>query len=502
MITLRTDQMAAVENLRAALKDHQSVLLRGPCGFGKTVVSAYLAAGANRKQRRVIFGVHRRELARQTALTFDRFDIPYGYIMAGQYSNPLAYVQIASADTLRNRPDALGCDLFIPDEAHLWGSGSREELIHRVYQAGARVVPLTATPERGDGKGLKMIKSKSGDGILSGIADAMVMGPSESWLIERDLLAKYRIYAPVTPDLSKLHIRNGDYVISELADEFDKPTIIGDAATHYGKYANGRRMIGYCFSREHGRHMAAVFNANGIPSAFIDGETEDGLRRRTIAAFADGIIKVLFNCALFREGFDLSAQVQRDVPIQAVGLYNPTKSLPLAVQMMMRGMRPQDGYSVILDHANIIQEHGFPDDEREWSLDGRVKKYGAPGERAAPKCKCGRCFATFRPSAGGKCPYCGHEKDIHGRQIATIEGELMEVDPDLVREARRIEQDAKNERLRKTRGLLPLARLAIEWGHDEKWVFMQHKKRGNPSTVFGQAMKAMRDARRELEATT
>lgn len=499
MITLRPDQLAAVENLRAALKDNQSVLLRGPCGFGKTVVSAYLAAGATRKQRRVIFGVHRRELARQTAKTFDKFGIPYGYIMAGQYSNPLAYAQIASADTLRNRPAALGCDLFIPDECHLWGSGVREELIHTVYKAGAHIVPLTATPERGDGKGLKLVKS--GDDLVAGIADAMIMGPSESWLIERGMLARYRVYAPVQPDLSKLHIRAGDYIVSELSDEFDKPSIIGDAATHYGRYANGRRMIGYCFSREHGRHMAEVFNANGIRAAFIDGETPDEERRKTIFAFATGAIRVLFNCQLFREGFDLSAQIGADVPIQAVGLYNPTTSLPLAVQMMMRGMRPQEGYSVILDHANIIREHGFPDDDREWSLDGRIKKYGAPGERAQPKCTCGRCFASFRPNAGAKCPYCGFEKDIHGRQIATIEGELLEVDPDLVRQARREEQDKINKMIREARGLLPLARVAIKLGRDEKWVFVTHKTRGNPNLAYGQAVKAMRDARKELEVT-
>src|SRR5690606_35988217 len=116
-IILRPDQMQAVEELRAALRDHQSVLLQAPCGFGKTVVAAYMASGAHRKRKRVIFAVHRRELARQTAKTFDHFGIPYGYIMAGMPSNPFASVQIASRDTLRSRPGMMGCDLFIPDEA-------------------------------------------------------------------------------------------------------------------------------------------------------------------------------------------------------------------------------------------------------------------------------------------------------------------------------------------------------------------------------------------------
>lgn len=496
MITLRPDQMEAVEHLRGALKVHQSVLLRGPCGFGKTVVSAYLAAGATQKQRRVVFGVHRRELARQTALTFDKFGIPYGYIMAGQTSNPLAYAQIASADTLRNRPHLAKCDLFIPDECHLWGSGTREELIHNAYKDGAKIVPLTATPERGDHKSLKIAIGKDGV-IKTGIADAMISGPSEAWLIDRGLLAKYRVYAPVQPDLSGLHTRAGDYIVSELEDRFDRPSIIGDAVSHYVKYANGRRMIGYCFSREHGRHMAAVFTAQGIPAAFIDGETPDNERRLTIMAFALGSIKVLFNCQLFREGFDLSAQVGRDVPIQAVGLYNPTKSLPLAIQMMMRGMRPQDGYSIIMDHANIVREHGFPDDDREWSLDGERRKV-MPGERAKPRCVCGKCYGSFTPRNPPVCPYCGFTRDIHGREIATIEGELLEVDPDLMRQARKEAQDAINERTRQARTVPALARLAVELGREAGWVYQLHKSRGNPHFMYGEAVRAVAQAKKEM----
>lgn len=491
--------MAVVEELRQALKQYQSVLLRGPCGFGKTVVSAYMASGATHKRKRVIFGVHRRELARQTARTFDRFRIPYGYIMAGQYSDPTAYAQIASVDTLRNRPDQMGCDLFIPDECHLWSSGVREEIIHKVYRSGAHIVPLTATPEPGSGKGLRLVDK--GDGRLVGIAETMINGPSEAWLIERGLLARYRAYAPVQPDLSGLHSRAGDFVVSELEDRFDRPSIIGDSVVHYAKYAHGRRMVGYCFSREHGRHMAEVFNAQGIAAAFIDGETPDDVRRKVIGRFADGSITVLFNVALFREGFDLSAQVGRDVPIQAVGLYNPTESLPLAVQMMMRGMRPQDGHSVILDHANIIKMHGFPDDERDWSLDGRKKKLGAPGQRAIPTIICGNCFATFRPNPRNCCPYCGHLKDIHGREIRQIEGELMEVDPDLVRQARREAEAERRGRIQRTRGTPKLAALAVELGYDPAWIIQIQRSRG-VQVSYPIAVKAYTAAKKQAEAVS
>lgn len=240
-------------------------------------------------------------------------------------------------------------------------------------------------------------------------------------------------------------------------------------------------MIGYCFSREHARHMVDSFNATGITAAYLDGETPDGDRRRVIGQFAAGAIMVLFNVALFREGFDLSAQVGQDVPIQAVGLYNPTKSLPLAIQMMMRGMRPQEGSSVILDHANIIKEHGLPDDEREWPLDGERTKKGAGGGVTATTV-CGSCWSTFRPTAPC-CPFCGHHRDIQGRQIQVVDGELEEINPDLMRQARDEEKRAafiagKIEESA-CRTFADWAALGAKRGHKPGWARMMWKVKGS-----------------------
>ncbi len=60
MITLHSDQQEVLPKLRAALKVHQSVILRAPCRFGKTVVAAYMAQGIVNAGQSVIFGVHRR----------------------------------------------------------------------------------------------------------------------------------------------------------------------------------------------------------------------------------------------------------------------------------------------------------------------------------------------------------------------------------------------------------------------------------------------------------
>lgn len=492
---LRPDQMRAVEELRAALAVHQSVLLQAATGFGKTYLASYIAAGSRRKRKRTIFAVHRRELARQTARTFDRFGIEYGFIAAGWPSNPFALVQIASVDTLRRRPHLMGCDLFVPDEAHLWTGETRLEVINTVRQAGAHIVPLTATPEAPDGRPMRLI------------ADHMVCGPSVAWLIERGHLSKYIPYAAARPDLTKVGMRGGDYSVPGLAANLDRPALIGDAVTTYRKYAMGLRTVGYCFSRDHGKHMRDVFRHEGIPSGYIDGDTSDDERRETIWKFAKRDIWTLFNVALIREGFDLSSQVDMDVPIEAVGLYAPTTSLPLARQEMGRALRPKELAAPILDHAGIIVNrdgtlnHGFPDDEREWSLDGKSKAAGG-GEKAIPVCVCMNCLASFRPRPA--CPYCGHVRDVEGREIEIREGELHELDIEKVRladiERRRKEEFEKKELRRREQAARTPDKL-VEFARDQGyklpgWVIAKLKGRGDwkGDATLREVYKAMKNA--------
>src|SRR3546814_4537181 len=84
-------------------------------------------------------------------------------------------------------PDA---DLVIVDEAHLSLADTRREIIE--HYADACIVGLTATPARGDGRG------------LGEIYQDLVMGPSIRHLTDEGFLVPLRYFAPSEPDLSKL----------------------------------------------------------------------------------------------------------------------------------------------------------------------------------------------------------------------------------------------------------------------------------------------------------
>lgn len=419
-MNLFPDQERFVADLREALRHHKSVLAHAATGFGKTVVSAYIAKSASDLGKRVTFAVHRRNLLTQSARTFAAFGINYGFIAAGYRAMPHYPVQIASIETLRRRLAIVPrTDLLYIDECHLACSRTWSEVIDHFRERGARVIGNTATPARLDGR------------PLSRHFEAIVSGPPVAELIAAGRLSGYRMFAPTQPDLSEVHTRGGEYVTAELEVVMDTAKIIGDAAEHYHKLMSGRRAIAFFCSIAASQHGAEQFRAAGIPAAHMDGETPEAERQSIIRDFADGRTNVLCNVDLVTTGFDLSAQVGRDVPVEGGIFLRPTQSLALWLQMVGRCLRKKDQAAVLADHAGNALVHGLPDDDFEWSLDGRqrAKKAAAPGLIALRNCPA-PCFAVFRASLAA-CPACGMEYRKAGRNAPeTVDGTLSELSAD------------------------------------------------------------------------
>lgn len=461
MISLYPDQSEFLDRLRQSLTRNQSIIACSPPGSGKTVVAAAMVYGAWKKRRSAIMAVHRKDLLTQLAKTFDKFGIPYGYIAAGHSPNPFAAIQIATVGTLANRMERYNPDLFIQDEAHGAGAPSWSKIINHYRGKGAKIVGLSGSPERGDGK------------PLDHLFDDLVEGQSPQWLIDNGRLAQYRPFAPSSADLEGIRSRGGDYVADDLAKKFDKPSIIGDAVSSWGKFARGMRTAIYAFSIEHSKHIAATFTANGVPVSHMDGETPTSERRKIIMDLAMGRIQAISSCELMTTGFDLSSQVDMDVPIQCGLFLRPTQSLPLAMQMLMRPMRKQEGKAVLLDHVNLFATHGLPSDDREWQWRGREARGNGGGERTLPTATCEACFAVFKPAP--TCPYCGHVRETHAREIEQVDGELVELDVERLRLQKHQEFVAKKIEERSCTTLAEWQALAKARGHQIGWAFHRFK---------------------------
>lgn len=458
-LTLRPYQQRAVHDLRLALRDGaRAPLLVLPTGGGKTICMAEILRGVAARDRSAVVLVHRRELITQTAHKLSLARVPHGIIAAGQPTTDHP-IQIASVQTLVRRLDRMPFtpDLIVVDEAHHATAGSWERVLG--HWPDALRLGVTATPIRLDGRG------------LVSVFDRLVLGPSVADLIFHNFLTQAKIYAPPpVADLSAVRRRAGDFATDQAADVMDRPTVTGDAIAHYQKLAAGQRAIVFCCNVQHAEHVAASFSSAGIAAATLLGSTNTELRDSTVQQFAAGAIQLLVTVDVVSEGFDIPAA-------SCAILLRPTQSLGLYLQQVGRVLRPAPGKdaAIILDHVGNVHRHGFPDDPREWSLDGVVKCKRTDSPTAPSVRTCPQCFAAFKPAP--ICPVCGAAcAPEPRRQLRQVDGELRE----LKRTAKVIEfeqRHAKRTEVARARTLQQLLTLAKNRGYSAGWAYRIHNAR-------------------------
>lgn len=403
-IVLRPFQEDIINQARSLMKSGiKSILIQAPCGAGKTVLTAYMMKSASEKQMQSWFVVHRKELLNQSANTFKKVNVPFGYIASGKPLSLESDIHICLIGSIRSRRSKVkDPSLIIYDEAHHIGAATWTNLYNEFPNSFH--IGLTATPERTDGKGLKDYFSE------------MILGPKYDWLIENKYLSPYKYYAPSDIDLTGIHSRMGDFISSEINSLVNTNVMVGNAVTEYQKYCNNKRAIVFCASISHSKNVADEFIARGIKAMHVDSDTDSKDREQAINDLSSGEIKVLCNVDLFGEGVSVDS-------VEAVIMLRPTQSLGLFIQQAGRSLRtfPGKDHAIILDHVGNYKRHGLPDDDREWSLDGNAKK-----KKQIESIKiCEKCFAAIRYYP---C-FCGFAPEIKStdRTPETVSGNLEEV---------------------------------------------------------------------------
>lgn len=448
MIELHGHQKELVAKIREAYGcGYKAPLVVLSTGGGKTTIFAYITHAASEKGSCIFLLAHRSELIKQISQTLARLETEHQIIAPDaiirqakvdhwkefnrSYINKAARVYVASVQTIVRRLETITAipDIIVIDEAHHLTRTTQWGKVINHYPA-AKLLPVTATPCRTDGKGLGI---KSG-----GYADTMIEGKPMRWLIDNEYLCDYRIFAPDTVDLTGVKTRMGDYAIEQLATAVDKPKITGSAIEHYRKLVDGKRAIVFCVNVKHAEHVAEEFNAAGIRAELLEGTMESGVRNEAIQRFRSGETLVLTSCNIVSEGFDLPA-------IEAAILLRPTQSKSLYLQQVGRALRVMEGKdcAYILDHVGAVMRHGLPDDDHDWSLDGAKKRNKKGAEKDVNVARCPVCFAIHRPAPC--CPQCGHAyiPGAKKREIKQVEGELVEITPEarlLIRKQRITEE--------------------------------------------------------------
>lgn len=408
-IKLWDHQEEFVNNIREGLRRNKRIIARADTGFGKTVCAAEIA---RRCKGTVITAVHRKELKRQTLKTYNKFGL-----CENMNGSPKAIVN--TIQTLVKQ-DVNTPVLIMLDECHLSMAKTWQKFLDRF--PNAYVIGWTATPQRLDGQ------------PLGSIYDEIIDSKSVKWLMDNKFLSKYDYYAPYLPDLSKVKKKMGDYSIEDLNIAMGGK-IIDDAIGKYKDICNGKRVIAFCPSIMNSKLMQKKAEEQGVNCYHIDGTMNDKDRQKAISDFANNG-GILTNVSICTEGFDLSAQIDRDITVEGVMLLRPTHSLALYRQMVGRALRKKDYSAVILDFAGNFQRHGFPDTEVKWSLEGKVKRNSDDISIQ----RCPDCFHVQKPSVS--CEMCGHLFEADGRVIEELSGELVLIDSEEYVEAEKREYAA------------------------------------------------------------
>lgn len=387
---LRAYQQKIVDEVLNSFKNnYKSPVAVLGCGGGKSIIAADLAKKVTDFGYNVLFLVHRVEIKEQIEETFEKYGV-------NMKKCDISMVQSAKK-----------CDkqysLIITDEAH-HSTATTYQNIYRRYP-NAKRVNITATPCRTDGRG------------LGETCDVLIENVSVKWLIENQYLAPYEYYTFTLDsiDFEAMKKVRGEY--EDITDLLIEPKIYGNVFEHY---QIGKKAIVYCSSIKHSIKTAQEFNAKGIPSAHIDGDTPKEERKRITSDFKKGKIMVLCNFALISEGYDVP-------DCDMVILLRKTTSLGLFIQMVMRCMRFQPNKTaIILDFCGNAYEHGLPDDDREWNLNSKVKHARNPSSE--PDVLVRTCKSCFRVYGGSKsiCPYCNNDNGKTRREIKEEERAKLE----------------------------------------------------------------------------
>ena len=415
-IVLHQFQRTAVEQVEGELAAGTAKpLLVAPTGAGKTVVASDLSKRLVAKHKRILFLAHRREIIQQTSRKLHRNGVSHGIIMAGADAGlrPQAPVQVASIDTLRARAlnrDVIPlpmADIIFIDEAHHARALTYERVIDAYPKAA--VIGLTATPCRGDGRGLGNIFTK------------LIECPQVEELIGLGVLVRSRVYAPVDPDLTGVRTQNGDYVTHQLASRMNTDKLVGDIVTHWLQYGERRRTVLFAVDVAHSVHIRNEMIRAGVRAEHLDANTPITERETILAHLASGETELVTNCMVLTEGWDMPQ-------VGCCILARPTKQMGLYRQMIGRVLRAAAGKqdAIILDHSGACYRHGLPEDPVEWTLaiDRRAANPAHEKRKVGGEFRLRECPECNALMAIPPCGHCGWLPKPRARDVEVADGEL------------------------------------------------------------------------------
>lgn len=320
---------------------HKTLLVL-PTGCGKTIVFAKVAEECVRNGDRVLILAHRGELLDQAA---DKIKNSTGLGCATEKAEQtclgswfrivVGSVQSMMREKRLSQFDDSYFNTIIIDEAHHSISDSYQKVLQ--HFPDAKVLGVTATPDRGDMKNLgSVFESLAYEYTLPRAIKEGYLSPIKAVTI------------PLQLDLTGVGTQAGDFKAGDLGTALDP--YLHSIAEEMKKYCHGRKTVVFLPLIKTSQKFRDILNANGFYAAEVNGDSQD--RTEILQDFNDGKYNVLCNSMLLTEGWDCPS-------VDCVVVLRPTKVRSLYCQMVGRGTRlaPGKDHLLLLDFLWHTERH-------------------------------------------------------------------------------------------------------------------------------------------------
>ena len=340
---LRPYQQQARDRIHAEWDaGHTRTLLVLPTGTGKTIVFASVAADQVRAGDRVLILAHRGELLEQAA---DKLQRSTGLVSAVEKAESTCLdswfrVVVGSVQTLQRtaRLERFPQDYFgtiIIDEAHHAITDGYRRILD--YFSGAKVLGVTATPDRGDMRN------------LGEVFDSLAFEYKLTDAIKEGYLCKIMAQTiPLQLDITSVTMSGGDYAVGDLGTAIDP--YLEQIAAEMARRCKSRKTVVFLPLIKTSQKFRDLLNTYGFRAAEVNGQSTD--RKEVLADFDAGKYNVLCNSMLLTEGWDCPS-------VDCVVVLRPTKVRSLYSQMVGRGTRLSPGKTdlLLLDFLWMTDKH-------------------------------------------------------------------------------------------------------------------------------------------------
>ena len=383
-------QVGFINNLKCLIdQGADKALLISATGTGKTYASAFGIRDAKNEKGRILFLVHREQIAKQAMKSYKKvfggkknFGLLSGHSRDMDSDILFATMQMMSKDDILNQFHKNCFKTIVVDEAHRTGASSYQKIME--YFEPELWLGMTASPERTDDFD-----------VFSTFDHNIALEIRLQQAMEENLLCPFHYFGITDLEIDgevideETGIRNFRFLVSD-----ERVNHIISQMLFYGYSGDRVKGLVFCSSRKEAEKLSDIFNTRGYRTMALTGadsqeKREDAIEKLTKDIYVDeyglkhgDYLDYIFTVDIFNEGVDIPE-------VNQVVMLRPTESPIVFVQQLGRGLRKSEGkeFVVILDFiANYKNNFMIPialSGDRTYNKDN-IRRYVTEGEKVIP----------------------------------------------------------------------------------------------------------------------